>query len=284
MNCLYCGEKLGLFSKSREFCNGKHQELFRKRESELAFQRLMQPFGAGESPAPKARTAIPAPTPDATPANALIPTKVEKAARPDKRELVEDRPDKRVKTKDPTKDPVALPSNATADGTTPPLAGFISLSELKPVMRLTVFTRRPEPGSYSGVGPRDLDHRFIDRMLGRRAADERGAESGFPAILCIPPIHPCEPGIEAGTPFVELLYRKPYRTLPIESRQAGFQACELDGAAQQMPAFVPHSKDSEPSVYCVPGAVCGRQPIVMCRRDVPHTPADAIYPGVAPAS
>src|ERR1700730_13569495 len=101
MNCLYCGDKLGLFSKGREFCNSKHQELFRQRESELAIQRLMQPFGSAESPTAKVRPATSTPTSDPAPENALIPTKVKKVAPPPRREPAEERPSKRVDTRDP---------------------------------------------------------------------------------------------------------------------------------------------------------------------------------------
>jgi hypothetical protein len=283
MNCLYCGQKLGLFSKGREFCNGKHQELFRKRESELAIQRLMQPFGSVESPAAKAWPATSTPTSDPAPENALIPTKVKRVVPPATRDQAEDRPGNRFNTKDPAKVAAALPGSASSERTAPPLAGFIALSELKPVMRLPVFTRRPEPGSYGSFGPRDLDRRFIDQSLARRAGEERRAEVGFPAILCIPPIHPCEPGLQAGRLFVEAPDLE-LSILPVEPRKAGFQACQLSDTALQMPAFAPHPEESEPRVYALSGAVFYARPIAMSRRGVEHKPAVAEYPDIVQTS
>src|ERR1700730_9942231 len=164
MNCLYCGEKLGLFA--RRFCNAKHQELWRQRESELAIQRLKDPFGTGGgSPAAKPLPARPAHDPPT--ANPLVPTRAGKAAPPQARELVEDRPAGQFDPPNAVQEPVALSADASGESTAPPLADFISLFELKALSRLPVFTRRPEPGNRSAGEPGNLDPRFIDQILAR---------------------------------------------------------------------------------------------------------------------
>jgi len=284
MNCLYCGEKLGLFA--RRFCNAKHQELWRKRESDLAIQRLMDPFGTGGSPAIK--QPLPKRSADASAGNTSLIVRGEKAAPPEPREPAENRPadrsDLKSDLKEAAKEPVAPSGNVAGERTAPPLAGFISPAELSAVQRLPVFTRRPEPGKCSGAAAVSLDPRFIDQILARRAFEDRGVETGFCMLPCIPPIHGCEPERHVGRLFVESPDGKLSCTLPLPARKPDFQACKLPTTALQAPAFAPHPKESEPRVYGISGAVRDAQPTAMSRRAVERKPVVVTYPELVQGS
>ena len=281
MNCLYCGEKLGLFA--RRFCNAKHQELWRQRESEMAIQRLMDPFGTGGSPATKAPLPKRASDPSAT--NVSLAIRGEKVAPPEPREPTEDRPANRFDPKEPAAEPVALSGNAAGERTAPPLAGFISPVELRAVQqRLPVFTRRPEPGKCSGAAAGNLDPRFIDQILARRAFDDRREETGFISTGCIPPIHACEPERQARRLFVESPDGKLFCTLPLPPRKPDFQLCKLTATAIQTPAFVPHPAELEARMYGVSGALDNARPIAMSRRAVEGKLAVARYPEIVQTS
>ena len=285
MNCLYCGEKLGLFKGGR-FCNSKHQELFRQRESEQAIQRLMESFGSAKPATAKAGPPTAPPEPPAE--DTRVVTIPETAAPLPEYERQEHRPPDRFPAPEPAFEPVGRTAGPPADGSPPPLAGFILPRDLKTVFRLPVFTRRPEPGSPSAFGPADLDARFINQML---ACNATGSESsGFPTIVCISPTDPCPPGAHsdaARTLFVGMPEQMLACQLPIEARKPELQLCELTPSFWQA-TFAPYSDPPKPSVYTItsaaPDAALSSRPLALRRRVTASRAAFAKYPEFAPAS
>ncbi len=226
MDCLYCGEKLSaLSSKDRQFCNKKHQELWREQEAQLSIQRLKEAFGFAASPSSKPRQTstslldppnyeIP-PAPEFTTGN-QYPTTPEFNYQEAPRDIV---------TEAPADNPNVIYAGPVSDRNTPPNAGFVSGDAPKGTFRLASFIRRPEFGEM-GAGA------AVVNLVPQRAVE-------FPAIPCFTEVDICtvgQPGHSAPQPSPDLHFTEQLRK-PVEDQLRGlaFQLSSAPGTAVDVP-------------------------------------------------
>ncbi len=182
MQCLYCGAKLGALS-SKEFCNKKHQELFREQEAQLSIQRLKEAFSFAGSPTSKSRAG----TSVLDSPSSEIPPDPEFTSQDPHGRLLE-APASRTRPEPPrpeTPRPETPPANpnviycgpASEQRDTPPNAGFVTADEPKATFRLPFYVRRPEAGETAvEAGVADLVPQVVGEAEGR---------TGFGPVACL---------------------------------------------------------------------------------------------------
>ena len=209
MDCLYCGEKLSLLSsKDRQFCNKKHQELFRQREADMSIQRLKEAFSFASSPS---KSKQPSTSLLDQPGSEIPPDPEFTSQEPHDGPRRLEAPSGRSPAYQPPAyqpPPESNPNviycgpateqDAASQRDAPPNAGFAAPDEQRGAFRLPFFIRRPEPGE-SGAG--------ADSLMARQLVHERAGqlEAAFgPGIAIIDVWTTGQPGHSDPVPSPDL--------------------------------------------------------------------------------
>jgi len=251
MDCLYCGTKLSaLSSKDRQFCNKKHQELWREQEAQLSIQRLKEAFGFAASPSSKSRNTT---TSVLDSPSREIPPDPEFTSQ-DPREMLVAPPVSGAAPEEPPANPDVIYCGPASNSDAPPNAGFVSVNESKGAFRLPFFVRRPEPVEKGGgeavaglVVPAVVDGRI-----------------GFIPAASVTAVDVCtigQPGHSAPKPSLELSASELLQR-PVEDqiRKLAFEAFAISSGALAAQAVgpgqeIPVQRNWESSEIPVSGAV-----------------------------
>ena len=194
MDCLYCGTKLSaLSSKDRQFCNKKHQELWRRAGSptiDSAPQGRFRFRGVAQFQSRNTTTSV------LDSPSREIPPDPEFTSQDPREMLVAPPVGGSVPDESPA-DPNVIYCGPVSNSDAPPNAGFVSVNEPKGAFRLPFFVRRPEPVEKGGGAA-------LASLVVPAVVDGRIGLIPAPCVTAVDVCTTGQPGHSAPKPSLEL--------------------------------------------------------------------------------